>query len=103
MSILGYLIKHTILARNACDDNPLHEADDERGWCEGFVYSSGRDDDNNHTSDTGNMSLSWLPDDGNAKSFSKTGVLNSRPCIKPCNLLKQTAKNTETNTFFKVC
>ena len=86
-------MKHTILARNVCDDNPLVEQEDGRG--EGFVYSSGRDNDNSHTSDTGNMSLFWLPD-GNTKSLSKTGVLSSRPCIKPCNLLQQTAMNTET-------
>jgi len=66
----------------------------------GFVYSSGRDVDNSHTSDTGNMSRSWLPDAGNAKSLSKTGVLSSRPCIKPCNLLQQTT-NTEQIHFFK--
>jgi hypothetical protein len=67
------------------------------------VYSSGRDNDNSHTSDTGNISLSWLPDDGNAISLSKTGVLSSRPCIKPHNLLQQAAMNTETITFFEVC
>jgi hypothetical protein len=59
------------------------------------VYNSGRDDDNSHTSDTGNMSLSWLSDDGNTISLSKIGVFSSRPCIKPRNLLLQTAMNTE--------
>jgi hypothetical protein len=95
MSIYGYLKKRTILARNVCDVNPLNEVDGERGCCVGFVYSSGRDNDNSHTFDTGNISISWLPDDGNTGSLSKTGVLSSRPCIKPCNLLQQTDINTE--------
>jgi hypothetical protein len=88
------------LARNVCDDNPLIEADGERGCCVGFVYSIGRDSDNSHTSDTGNISISWLPDDGNTISLSKTGVLRSRPCIKPCNLLQQTDMNTEKKFHF---
>jgi hypothetical protein len=88
-------MKHTIFARNACDDNPLDAPLGGRGCCVGFVYNSGSDDDNSHTSDTGNISFS-LSGEGNTISLSKTGVFSSRPCTKPCNLLQQTAINTYT-------
>jgi hypothetical protein len=86
MFIKWYWIKHTILAINACDVSPLDEPDGE--WCcDGFVYKKGREEDNSHTSDTGNMSLSLFSDVGNTISLSSTGVSSSRPCAMEHNLL----------------